>query len=242
MSLQHTIKTILRKRFGLDIRRFTPNETLVAQLVSSLRRFDIDIVFDVGANRGQFSQDIRSGGYDGNIVSFEPLSGAYKDLLKASGGDGKWDVHPRCALGGHNGEIEINVAKNSASSSVLSMLDSHQSAAPQSAFVAREIVPLRSLDSVLPAYVEIYGNAVLKIDTQGFEWEILDGARAVLPHMRGVFIELSLISLYEGQHLWEEIIERLKREGFHLWAIQPEFIDPRDGRTLQVNGLFFRDR
>jgi len=241
-SVKQTIKTILRSRLGLEVHRFRPNSEPAAQIVSSLKRFDIDLVFDVGANRGQFAQKIRSGGYDGNIVSFEPLSGAYSELLGARDGDAKWDIYPRCALGGYNGEIEINIAANSASSSILPMLDSHLSAAPHTAYVARETVPLRSLDSVAPDFIEKFRNPILKIDTQGFEWEVLDGAQVVLPHMRGLLIELSLTPLYEGQHLWEEIIGRLKREGFNLWAIQPEFIDPRDGRTLQVNGIFFRHR
>ena len=49
-----------------------------------------------------------------------------------------------------------------------------------------------------------------------------------------------MIPLYEDQHLWREVLERLEREGFVLWAMQPEFIDPNDGRTLQMNGIFFK--
>jgi hypothetical protein len=58
--------------------------------------------------------------------------------------------------------------------------------------------------------------------------------------MRGVLCELSLIHLYEGQHLWEEIIGRLIQEGFTLWALQQGFIDSRNGRTLQMDAIFFR--
>lgn len=195
---------------------------------------------DVGANQGQFSADIRSGGYKGNIVSFEPLSKAHSELLQASDGDSKWDIYPRCALGDHDGEVEINIAGNSVSSSLLPMLDSHLSAAPHTAYIGKERVSLLTLDSIAPEYVAKFKHPFLKMDTQGFEWQVLNGAQHVLSNMHGVLLELSLIPLYEGQHLWQEMIGRLEQEGFTLWALQPGFTDPLNGRTLQVDGIFYR--
>jgi hypothetical protein len=58
--------------------------------------------------------------------------------------------------------------------------------------------------------------------------------------MSGLLCELSLVPLYDGQRLWLEIIRRLEDEGFTLWSIHRGFTDPRDGRTLQVDALFFR--
>jgi FkbM family methyltransferase len=239
--VKQAIKSGLRNAFGLEVHRFLPGRSTTAQIVSSLNKFNIDLVFDVGANEGQFVTEIRSGGYSGNIVSFEPLTQAHNALQQASKRDAKWNVHPRCALGDHNGEVEINIAGNSASSSLLPMLDSHLSAAPHTAYVGRESVPLLTLDSVAPDYVAKFKNPFLKIDTQGFEWQVLNGAQNVLPQMRGVLLELSLLPLYEGQHLWQEMIARLEGEGFVLWAIQQGFIDPHNGRTLQVDGIFFRE-
>ena len=80
----------------------------------------------------------------------------------------------------------------------------------------------------------------MKIDTQGFEWQVLNGAQNVLPGIHGILLELSLIPLYEGQHLWQEMIVRLEQEGFTFWALQPGFVDPHNGRTLQVDGIFYR--
>lgn len=239
MGLKELVKHSFRK-IGLEVHRYLPNSSPSAQVVASLRKFDIDLVLDVGANQGQFAAEIRSNGYTGNIVSFEPLSKAHSELLRASDGDSKWDIYPRCALGDHNGEAEINIAGNSASSSLLPMLDSHLSAAPHTAYVGKELVSLLILDSVAPEYVAKFKHPFLKIDTQGFEWQILNGARNVLSNMHGVLLELSLIPLYEGQHLWQEMIGRLEQEGFTLWALQPGFVDPLNGRTLQVDGIFYR--
>ena len=138
------IKSILRNVFGLEVfwaRNLPPsavqleivNKALM-ELVSSLRKFEIDLVLDVGANKGQFASEIRHCGYAGRIVSFEPLSQAHGELLQSSAGDPMWDTYPRCALGDHDGEAEINIAGNSHSSSIMPMLESHLNAAPESAY------------------------------------------------------------------------------------------------------------
>ena len=81
---------------------------------------------------------------------------------------------------------------------------------------------------------------IIKIDTQGFEWQVLDGATETVKRAQGVLLELSLVPLYDGQRLWREIIERMEKEGFTLWVIQKGFTDPRTGRSLQVDGIFLR--
>ena len=232
-------KSIVRK-LGFEIVRYSPMSSSTRQIVASLREFKIDLVLDVGANSGQFAREIRGAGYPGNIVSFEPLAEAHSELLRASANDGKWDVSPRCALGDHDGTVEINIAGNSVSSSVLPMLDSHVAAAPGSEYVGKESVPLMRLDTVATKLSAGFNNPFLKIDTQGFEWAVLDGAGDLLSDMRGVLLELSLIPLYEDQHLWREIIDRMESHGFALWALQPEFIEAENGRTLQANGVFYR--
>jgi FkbM family methyltransferase len=210
-------------------------------VVASLRQFDIDLVLDVGANKGQFASEIRQCGYVGRIVSFEPLSQAHVELLQSRAEDPLWDAYPRCALGDHNGEVEINIAGNSESSSILPMLESHRSAAPESEYQGKEIVSIKTLDAVAGQYLKDARAPFLKIDTQGFEWHVLDGARDTLPHIKGILVELSLVPLYEGQHLWREVIDRLEDEGFILWAFKPVFSDQASGRTLQVDGVFYRN-
>lgn len=237
--IKRGIKSLFR-HFGIDIRRHNAISTPTDQIVSTLKRHNIDLVLDVGANSGQFAAEIRGRGYIGKIVSFEPLSKAHALLQKSKRGDKEWVIHQRCAIGDHNGEAEINIAGNSTSSSLLPMLNSHVSAEPSSAYVGTEVVALKSLDSVAPDYMADCKRTFLKIDTQGFEWQVLDGANNILPNIHGVLLELSLVPLYEGQHLWLDLIGRLEREGFVLWALQPGFTDPISAKTLQVDGIFFR--
>lgn len=226
---------------GFDLHRFTPASNPTFQLLKALSHFEIDLVLDVGANVGQFASELRSIGYKDIIVSFEPLSAAHKALSNAAGSDPKWRVHQRSAIGDYDGEIEINIASNSVSSSVLPMMEIHSSAVEDLAYVGVESVPIRRLDSVAPAYLAKSRRPFLKIDTQGFEWQVLNGAVAILPKIHGILCELSLVTLYEGQRLWLDMIQRLESEDFRLWSLQKGFTDQNDGRTLQVDAIFFKE-
>lgn len=233
------IKNAVRQLFnagGFDLHRSNSR-----QLCRALNQFGVDLVLDVGANVGQFASGLRSAGYQGEIVSFEPLSFAWQTLEDAASHDARWQVHLRSAIGDHDGECMINIAGNSVSSSVLPMMESHSSAAEGSAYVGSEPVPIFKLDSVAPKYLENAHRPFLKIDTQGFEWQVLDGAGETLPLVQGILCELSLVPLYESQRLWMDIIRRLENDGFALWSIHRGFTDSRDGRLLQIDATFFRN-
>ncbi len=213
----NTLKKIVKKMarsFGIEITRYRPSNSAAAQLAKALEVAGINVVFDIGANEGQFAREIREYGYTGKIVSFEPLSSAQKKLLSFASADPNWEVHDQLAIGDQDGEIEIHIAGNSVSSSVLPMLESHSSAAVGSACVDSERVPIAKLDSVAKYYMTPESKLFIKIDTQGFEWQVLDGAHEKVQQARGIHCELSLVSLNDGQRLWRNIVDRLDAEGF----------------------------
>ncbi len=230
----------LLARSGYRLERLTAGNDHATQLACSLEYFAIDVVLDVGANQGQFARDLRGAGYKGRIISFEPLAEAHALLSARAERDAAWSVHPRSAIGDTNGMISINVAGNSVSSSVLPMLDAHSQAARDSVYVATQQVAIVTLDSVAAQYIKDGERVFLKIDTQGFEWPVLDGARETLRRARGVHCEMSLVPLYEGQRLWKDMLARLEGEGFRFWSLQEGFTDERDGRSLQFDATFFR--
>jgi FkbM family methyltransferase len=203
-----------------------------------LREEQIDLVVDVGANVGQFGRWIRRVGYRGQILSFEPLCSAHQQLTAMAARDRLWHIAPRMALGAVDGEIEIHVAGNSASSSVLPMLRAHQDAAPSSAYVGCENVEVHRLDEVCPLTAE--NHPLLKVDVQGYEKAVLDGAPFLLQRCRAVIVEMSLTPLYKGQVLAMDIWNYLTGIGFQPWYFNPGFRDPRSGRMLQVDGVFVR--
>jgi FkbM family methyltransferase len=233
------VKNSLRS-VGVEISRYSPDSSSVAQIASTLKSLGIDLVIDIGANKGQFIQDIRAGGYTGSVISFEPLSKAHLQISELAKKDSNWRVHERCAIGAVRDSVEINISGNSVSSSILPMLDAHQSAAPNSAYVSKEQVNVVPLDEVMSGYNDGAKAIFLKVDTQGFEWQVMDGAEETLKKAKGVLLELSMVPLYEGQRLWKDFIVRLESLGFSIWAIQPGFTDPLTGQTLQVDAIFVR--
>ena len=235
--MNKNIKKIARN-LGIEISRYRPSNSATAQLAKALEVAGINVVFDIGANEGQFAREIREYGYAGKIISFEPLSSARKKLLTFASADPKWEVHDQSAIGDLDGEIQIHIAGNSVSSSVLPMLETHSSAAVDSAYIDSERVPIARLDSIAGRYLTPESKLFIKIDTQGFEWQVLDGARVTLQQARGVLCELSFVPLYDGQRLWRVIVDRLDAAGFMLWALQKGFTDPRSGQSLQMDGIF----
>lgn len=226
---------------GIDIHRHRPETSEAGRLATMLSYHAVDLVLDVGANTGQFARSLRGAGYKGPIVSFEPLSTAHAQLFRASRDDALWEVAPRAAIGDHEGEVEMHVSGNSVSSSALAMLDTHAEAAPSSVYVGKERVRLTCLDTIARAYLQADRVPFIKIDTQGYEDRVLDGATELLTLSKGLQLELSFLPLYEGQRLFDEMMGRLRALGFSIWAISPGFCDPISGRILQVDATLFRD-
>ncbi|MBE9488794.1 MAG: FkbM family methyltransferase [Bacteroidetes bacterium] len=237
--MKKLIKRLIHS-LGYDLHRLNVNTWPEFQLFQSLKKFEINLVLDIGANEGQFATEIRTAGYKGQIISYEPLSDAHNKAAQAAKRDKYWIVHPQAAIGDYDGNVEINISGNSVSSSVLPMTETHSEAALNSAYIGTENVPIHRLDTIATKYLSPEKNIFIKIDTQGFEWKVLDGATETLKNAKGVLCEMSLVPLYNGQHLWGDMLNRFESEGFTLWAIQRGFTDPRDGRSLQINAIFFR--
>jgi hypothetical protein len=97
------------------------------------------------------------------------------------------------------------------------------------------------LDSFRHPSIENAASILLKIDTQGYELEVLKGALRLLERVVGLQIELSFTALYEGQPLYRSMLDWLSERGFNLWGLVPGFVEPESGRLLQCDGLLFRD-
>jgi len=80
----------------------------------------------------------------------------------------------------------------------------------------------------------------LKIDTQGYELNVLKGTGAALSRVHTVEVELSLVPLYKDGPEFEEVYGWLAGQGFHLVFAAPAFIDTATGEWLQIDGIFTR--
>lgn len=223
--------------FGYDLSRYLPDRHPDAQLIQLMKTYGTGLVLDVGANEGQYAIDLRSNGYQGRIVSFEPLSSAYGKLARAASKDPLWQC-VNSALGSAPGRNTINIAGNSTSSSLLDMLPAHKQAAPTSIYVSTEEIQVDTVDNVLPRLDAWNGSIWLKIDTQGYEAEVLKGALESLGRIECVQLEMSLVPLYGGSESFEIMLRWMLEHGFRLVGLQPEFTDMKTGELLQVNGIF----
>jgi FkbM family methyltransferase len=230
----------LLQRAGLDLISFRPTRHPIARRTYLFERHGIDCVLDIGANAGQYGHFLRRIGYQGRIISFEPISAAFASLSAAAREDAAWEAR-NLALGEAEGSITINVSQNSESSSILAMLPSHLKAHPDSRYVATETARVTTLAEVLRHLPATRGTFV-KVDTQGYERNVIAGAGDSLGAVAGVQLEMSLVPLYEGEWLMPEMINFMKSRGFILMSLEPGTSDRETGQLLQTDGLFFRDR
>ena len=215
----------------------------IAHFSSHIRRAKIKLLLDVGANEGQFASNALGSGYKGHLISFEPLSDAHARLVVAAKENPRWEVAPRCALGASEYHTTINIAANSYSSSLRPMLDALLNAAPQSAYTGSEQVSVITLAGFLegrfPGGVPPFA---MKIDTQGFEAEVLDGLGKHIEQCAVLLIEVPLDNLYEGAADLPTLYTRLQKSGFHCVGMSPGYQDPKSRDVIEVDGVFVRDR
>jgi FkbM family methyltransferase len=227
------------RRLGLDIHSYQPALDVDARRTRFLRDHHVSVLVDGGASTGRWARRIRENGYRGQIISFEPLAAEFEALRVMSAGDPDWHC-VKAALGDADAEARINVAGNSASSSLLPMESAHVAAAPESAYVGTEVVRVVRLDSVLTTMVSPASRLALKLDLQGYESAALAGAEGVLAEVRVVECELSIVPLYRGQLLYPEMIDLFDRLGFCLAALSEGLTNPATGHVMQVDAIFVR--
>ena len=225
---------------GLDVVRYDGRRFVARRRMEVIRENEATVVVDVGAGSGQFVGWLREAGYRGRIVSFEPVGEAFARVERRARSDRALSCH-RIALGDYDGEASINRSANVWSSSLLPMASRQRAAVPDSAFVAEEPVRLARLDSL--DVVQPDDRVYLKIDVQGAEGAVLDGAARVLDRVVAVELELSLVELYEGQELLPSLYQRLHGRGFALvWLGDAVFRDQASDEILSLDGIFVRRR
>jgi FkbM family methyltransferase len=209
------------------------------RVTTVMRSLGLDTVLDVGANIGQFGSALRASGFRGTILSCEPLTRAFAQLARRTARDPAWTAL-HTAVGAEPGQLKIHVAGNSFSSSVLPMTSAHAEAAPGSEFVGAEMVDVTTVSALVSERRIDPARALLKIDTQGYEGPVLDGAGSLAGSFAAIALELSFVPLYAGQQLFDDLVERLRAAGYVLYGLDAGFADPRTGRMLQCDGLFVR--
>lgn len=218
-----------------------PHKTQEGRIALVLNHHNIDLFFDIGGNIGQTGQHLREWDYNNRIVSFEPVSSAYTQLSAAAQNDPLWDIAPQMALGNETGETQIHVSQAVDMSSLQNPTNELLTALPRTAEEKTITVPIKKFDDVYEEYLGGAQKPFLKIDVQGHEMNVLQGAEKALEKCHGIAIEMSLFPLYENETLFLDICQFLDARGFKPHLMLERTFSRKLCRQLQVDGIFFRE-
>jgi FkbM family methyltransferase len=180
-------------------------------------------VLDVGAHTGEYGDFLRDIGYDGWIVSFEPVEDNFETLRRRTAEDSKWSAY-QFALGAEEKSMAMNVTRSRVFSSF------HEPNAfckgqfqERGAVERRELVTMRRLDrvfdEVLPPIAD--PRVYLKMDTQGWDLQVLEGATGMLDRVAGLQSEVSVQKIYSGMPGYLDSLAVMERLGFELVELVP---------------------
>jgi FkbM family methyltransferase len=197
---------------------------------------EIVAILDVGANVGQFAIDMRRNGYKNYIYSYEPVADTFSALMQRVSKDEKWQAF-NLALGETEDFRSIHVSGNSGLSSSLLTMDSvHLENFPKSSYVSSESVLLSTVDRQVDLLKLDPQSSMMKIDVQGYEFNVLQGSIKTLQDFRYCYLEVSLVKLYQGESTFFDILKRLEESGHKVIDLF-RGVSARDGSLLQVDVL-----
>jgi len=195
------------------------------RLISTL---NVSCVLDVGARVGDYGLWLRRNGYRGDIISFEPVSSNFQALEKAAAHDANWHCF-NYALGAEQSISSINVSKHTAYSSFHQVSTAAQERFGEETYTEREEkVEVHRLDDVFGTLpLKVTDRLYLKMDTQGWDLEVLKGARETLSHVIALQTEVSVQPIYEGMPVMRDSLEAIADYGFTPSGFFPVNLDSR---------------
>lgn len=204
---------------------------------------DVDCVFDIGANEGQYAQQLRSMvGYKGRLISFEPIPSAAAKLRELSRADPNWSIE-EVAVSDRDGIANFNIMTSSQLSSISAPRNDETDLFKE---INRPVETIRvrcqRLDSIFERISSQYGvqRPFLKMDTQGHDLIIARGAETILSRFVGIQTELSIKRLYETSETIGDSLAYFQTSGFELSSLVPN----NQGHfplLLETDGLFIRE-
>jgi FkbM family methyltransferase len=230
--------------FGVEVVRARRSTSLLALHLHTLfRALEINVVIDVGARIGDYALWLRRNGFRGSIVSFEPVSANLKTLGNRAHQDQDWRVIP-VALGAEDEQRDINVTGETVFSSFLTPSDYANAEWGEAVSVAQvERVDVRRLSSVWDEILAARSRprVYLKMDTQGWDLEVLRGADGCFSAIPALQSEMSIQPIYEGMPGLSDSISELSRLGYEVSGLFPVTHD-RAFRLVEVDCVAVRPK
>jgi FkbM family methyltransferase len=213
-------KTILRlaEKLGYTIVRTQrlQNLAMASRLHGIFAKYKIETVIDVGANEGQYRDFLRMEvGFEGTIESFEPLPELAARLKqRAAREDPEWLIHAS-ALGAQAGTREMNIMAGSVFSSFRAPIQvASDTQRAMNTVVGTAVVPVTTLDVEFGNRRADLHHTYLKLDTQGFDLEVLRGGKQVVADLPALQTEVSFCPFYENVPDYKRAIAEFENHGF----------------------------
>ena len=212
-------------------------------LQKTINFFDINVVIDIGASSGGYAKSLRRFGYKNKIISFEPVSFSNKKLLAKSTKDSKWLIHKRIIISNSKEKkMLINVSKDYDNSSILGLTNLHLENHKNAKYTHSEEVECDTLDNIINYYSIDNQKILLKIDVQGSELDVLKSGINNLKKFKLIQVELSVQNLYQGQTLYQKILNFMKSNNYEIWNIFPGYKKKLIGQLYQFDALFYNKK
>ncbi len=202
-----------------------------------LDSLNCETIIDIGANRGQFALVARRCKPNASIISFEPLDQPAQVFSKIFRTDDLTKLH-LAAIGPESGTCTMHVSAKDDSSSLLPISTLQNDIFPGTAEVDMTVVHMDRLDSFITA-ADLRNSALLKIDVQGFELDVLRGSESLLSSFDYIYCECSYQELYVGQSLAADVVGWLSSRKFEICGTYNTSFDS-NGLAVQSDMLFRR--
>jgi len=204
-------------------------------LLAIIERYCVDCVIDVGAHIGEFGLALRARGYNGDILSFEPVPRYAEKLRDAAESDLHWRIF-EVGLGG-NERLSEMVVVDGTGSSFLQPNGYARRAWPEYEFAVSQRLPVRRLDNVLnDANMDLSERRLLlKTDTQGYDLEVFKGVGRYLSSIVAIQAELSVIPIYDGMPAMQTAVAAYQDAGFQFTGLFPVSVERLTLRVVEFD-------
>jgi FkbM family methyltransferase len=197
------------------------------------------VVYDIGAAKGFVASCLAKLPNVASIHAFEPIPDVYQELESYTRSFNKIQCH-NVALGRTPGAALMNISKRTNSSSLLPMAQTHIEQFTDTEITKQISVPVARLDDYVQQQLLPLPDLV-KIDVQGFEKQVLEGAATTIHHAKYCILEMSFQPLYDGSPLFDDIYQLMRQLGFKLVGVADPLVG-KDGKQFQVDGIFENQR
>lgn len=219
---------------GYELFKGEDSALLSTHLKLMINNANIDLVIDVGANEGQFAQSIREIQFKGEIHSFEPVEKTFDVVRELSNSDPNWFCY-KLAMGAETETKQINVAKSSVFSSLHTPSSFGKKRFRGAAMTSKETINMTTLDERFGSKRFQQNRLLLKTDTQGFDLQVLKGARGILNQVKVIICELSLQPIYNDIPNYTEMLEFLAEAGFQPTGFYPISRKKDDASLIEMD-------